>query len=155
MWPLMRPLPSIADAVRMAAPQVNGGEFLSMCLESKDTDKALGMAERSCWCLFRICVTSSAADASGTSGGGGGGGGGVGSGRGTVHRDSYGRFAADTKGGDNTSLGWNDYMRISDFLAPENAYLVDDTATFSASFYVIRCRHCALKIPPCPLFRPR
>ena len=55
-----------------------------------------------------------------------------------VHRDSYGRFAADNKSGDNTSLGWNDYMRMSDFLAPNAGYLVEDTAVFSASFHVIK-----------------
>lgn len=38
-----------------------------------------------------------------------------------VHKDSYGRFAADSKAGDNTSLGWNDFMRMSDFLAPGGA----------------------------------
>ena len=55
-----------------------------------------------------------------------------------VHRDSYGRFAGDTKAGDNTSLGWNDFMRMSDFLSPDAGFLLEDTAVFSASFHVIR-----------------
>ena len=62
---------------------VNGTDYLSMCLESKDTDKT-GNAERSCWCLFRMSVMTQAQK-----------------GR-HMHRDSYGRFAADSKTGDNT-----------------------------------------------------
>lgn len=62
---------------------VGGTEFLSMCLESKDTDKS-GGNERSCWCLFRMSVLSQ-----------------IQGGR-HMHRDSYGRFAADSKTGDNT-----------------------------------------------------
>ena len=55
-----------------------------------------------------------------------------------MHRDSFGRFAADNKGGDNTSLGWNDYMKMSDFVRADSGFLVDDTAVFSTSFHVIR-----------------
>ena len=55
-----------------------------------------------------------------------------------MHRDSYGRFAADNKSGDNTSLGWNDYMKMSDFVRLEAGFLVDDTAVFSTSFLVIK-----------------
>ena len=62
---------------------VNSTDYLSMCLESKDTDKT-GNAERSCWCLFRMSVMTQAQK-----------------GR-HMHRDSYGRFAADSKTGDNT-----------------------------------------------------
>eukprot|EP00897_Mesotaenium_endlicherianum_P001858 jgi/Mesen1/16/ME1053887C03907 len=100
---------------------VGGAEFLSMCLESKDTEKS-GAPERSCWCLFRMSVLNQR------------------TGGNHVHRDSYGRFAADNKSGDNTSLGWNDYMRMADFVAPDGGYLApaDDTAVFSASFHVIR-----------------
>eukprot|EP01018_Ginkgo_biloba_P001927 Gb_20787 [translate_table: standard] len=98
---------------------VNGLEYLSMCLESKDTDKS-AVPERSCWCLFRISVLNQRA------------------GMNHMHRDSYGRFAADNKSGDNTSLGWNDYMQMADFVYPEMGYLVDDTSVFSASFHVIK-----------------
>ncbi|MQL85323.1 hypothetical protein Taro_017837 [Colocasia esculenta] len=105
---------------------VAGQEYLSMCLESKDTEKSLLPSDRSCWCLFRMSVLIQRPP--GGSGGGGG----------HVHRDSYGRFAADNKGGDNTSLGWNDFMKMSDFVAAENGYLVDDTVVFSASFHVIK-----------------
>jgi hypothetical protein len=98
---------------------VSGIDYLSMCLESKDTEKS-SVPERSCWCLFRMSVLNQRA------------------GMNHMHRDSYGRFAADNKSGDNTSLGWNDYMKMADFVAPEMGYLVDDTAVFSASFHVIK-----------------
>ncbi|CAL9091809.1 unnamed protein product [Musa acuminata var. zebrina] len=107
---------------------VAGADHLSMCLESKDTEKtAVATAgpsapalERSCWCLFRMSVLNQRP------------------GLNHVHRDSYGRFAADNKSGDNTSLGWNDYMRMEDFVGPDAGFLVDDTAVFSTSFHVIR-----------------
>lgn len=99
---------------------VGGVDHLSMCLESKDTEKA---SDRSCWCLFRMSVLNQKP------------------GMNHVHRDSYGRFAADNKGGDNTSLGWNDYMRMMDFVGPESGYLADDTAVFSTSFHVIKETH--------------
>lgn len=98
---------------------VGGVEHLSMCLESKDTEKTL-IPDRSCWCLFRMSALNQKP------------------GLNHVHRDSYGRFAADNKGGDNTSLGWNDYMKMSDFLSADTGYLVDDTAVFSTSFHVIK-----------------
>lgn len=98
---------------------VNGVEYLSMCLESKDTEKAL-VSDRSCWCLFRMSVLNQKP------------------GLNHMHRDSYGRFAADNKTGDNTSLGWNDYMKMPDFVGPESGFLVDDTAVFSTSFHVIK-----------------
>ncbi|XP_027080715.1 uncharacterized protein [Coffea arabica] len=99
---------------------VNGVDYLSMCLESKDTEKSLGVSDRSCWCLFRMSVLNQKP------------------GFNHMHRDSYGRFAADNKSGDNTSLGWNDYMKMSDFIGTESGYLVDDMAVFSTSFHVIK-----------------
>lgn len=109
-------------ALRMSVYQstVGGSEFLSVCLESKDTEKT-GSTDRTCWCLFRLAVQPQSED-----------------GGKVVHRDSYGRFAFDSRSGDNTSLGWNDFMKLSDFTAPEAAYLVGDTAVFSTSFHVIR-----------------
>ncbi|XP_052209829.1 uncharacterized protein LOC127813105 [Diospyros lotus] len=98
---------------------VNGVDYLSMCLESKDTEKTL-VSDRSCWCLFRMSVLNQKP------------------GLNHMHRDSYGRFAADNKSGDNTSLGWNDYMKMSDFIGPESGFLLDDTAVFSTSFHVIK-----------------
>ncbi|KAF8034987.1 hypothetical protein BT93_C1116 [Corymbia citriodora subsp. variegata] len=98
---------------------VNGTDYLSMCLESKDTEKAL-QGDKSCWCLFRMSVLNQKP------------------GFNHMHRDSYGRFAADNKSGDNTSLGWNDYMKMADFVGPESGFLVDDTAIFSTSFHVIK-----------------
>ncbi|XP_061340973.1 uncharacterized protein LOC133287392 [Gastrolobium bilobum] len=99
---------------------VNGVEYLSMCLESKDTDKTVVLSDRSCWCLFRMSVLNQKPGSN------------------HMHRDSYGRFAADNKSGDNTSLGWNDYMKMSDFIGSESGFLVDDTAVFSTSFHVIK-----------------
>uniref|UniRef100_A0A7N0T9N2 MATH domain-containing protein n=1 Tax=Kalanchoe fedtschenkoi TaxID=63787 RepID=A0A7N0T9N2_KALFE len=98
---------------------VNGVEYLSMCLESKDTEKNI-LSDRSCWCLFRMSVLNQKQGLT------------------HMHRDSYGRFAADNKSGDNTSLGWNDYMKMTEFVGPESGYLVDDTAVFSTSFHVIK-----------------
>ncbi|PHT44930.1 hypothetical protein CQW23_14088 [Capsicum baccatum] len=98
---------------------VNGVEYLSMCLESKDTEKTL-ISDRSCWCLFRMSVLNQKP------------------GLNHMHRDSYGRFAADNKSGDNTSLGWNDYMKMVDFMGPDSGFLIDDTAVFSTSFHVIK-----------------
>lgn len=103
---------------------VNGVEYLSMCLESKDTEKNTGTVmlppDRSCWCLFRMSVLNQKP------------------GMNHMQRDSYGRFAADNKSGDNTSLGWNDYMKMSDFVGVDMGFLVDDTAVFSTSFNVIK-----------------
>ncbi|XP_065850485.1 uncharacterized protein [Euphorbia lathyris] len=98
---------------------VNGQDYLSMCLESKDTEKIV-VSDRSCWCLFRMSVLNQKPGSN------------------HMHRDSYGRFAADNKTGDNTSLGWNDYMKMSDFVGPDSGFLVDDTAVFSTSFHVIK-----------------
>ncbi|KAJ0640715.1 putative ubiquitinyl hydrolase 1 [Helianthus annuus] len=102
---------------------VNGVDYLSMCLESKDTEKA-SVSDRSCWCLFRMSVLNQKP------------------GMNHIHRDSYGRFAADNKSGDNTSLGWNDYMKMMDFSGADSGFLVDDTAVFSTSFHVIK-EHCS------------
>ena len=101
---------------------VNGVDYLSMCLESKDTEKTLNAdkTDKSCWCLFRMSVLNQKP------------------GMNHMHRDSYGRFAADNKSGDNTSLGWNDYMKMGDFVGGESGFLVDDTAVFSTSFHVIK-----------------
>ncbi|CAI8599607.1 unnamed protein product [Vicia faba] len=99
---------------------VNGVDYLSMCLESKDTDKNVVLSDRSCWCLFRMSVLNQKPATN------------------HMHRDSYGRFAADNKSGDNTSLGWNDYMKMSDFVGTDSGFVVDDTAVFSTSFHVIK-----------------
>lgn len=99
---------------------VNGVDYLSMCLESKDTEKTVLLSDRSCWCLFRMSVLNQKPGSN------------------HMHRDSYGRFAADNKSGDNTSLGWNDYMKMSDFVGLDTGFLVDDTAVFSTSFHVIK-----------------
>ncbi|KAL9250162.1 MATH domain and coiled-coil domain-containing protein [Drosera capensis] len=100
---------------------VNGVEYLSMCLESKDVDKSnYLLPERSCWCLFRMSVLNQKP------------------GLNHMHRDSYGRFASDNKSGDNTSLGWNDFMVMSDFIGPDAGFLLDDTVVFSTSFHGVK-----------------
>lgn len=112
---------------------VNGVEYLSMCLESKDTEKsASSVSDKSCWCLFRMSVLNQK----------------PGSGSSHVHRDSYGRFSADSKCGDNTSLGWNDYMKMTEFVSPESGFLVEDAAVFSTSFHVIKETSNFQKISP-------
>lgn len=160
----LRPEP-VCSGTALALPQssVGGREYLSMCLESKDAERAAGAGgERSCWCLFRMSVISQARQTLahtptwrgqawaplGRSGQWAAvphgtwmrarRGGGVGlerlrawvlswnpenpaarrqvAGGKHVHRDSYGRFAADARAGDNTSLGWNDYMLLDEFL---------------------------------------
>lgn len=104
MQKIMSPVfPAGGCQLRLSVYQsmVNDVEYLSMCLESKDADKASG-SEKSCWCLFRMSVLSHKE-------------------KGGSHmlRDSYGRFAGDARTGDNTSLGWNDYMLMGDFFDPE------------------------------------
>ena len=137
---IMSPVFPAADcSLRLSvyATQVAGAEYLSMCLESKDTEKsttnANGIrvdAERSCWCLFRMSVLPSAPEPAPGSG--------TPPPRGAVFKDSYGRFAADTKSGDNTSLGWNDFQLMSTFVDANAGYLHQDTATFSVVFHVIK-----------------
>lgn len=94
-------------------------DYLSLCLESKETDKS-GPSERSCWCLFRLSLQGESPTSK------------------PMHRDSYGRFAADSKTGDNTSLGWNDFVTMAAFMDTETGYMQDDTATFTAAFHVIK-----------------
>lgn len=121
---IMSPVFAAGDcSLRLSVYQslVHDADHLSMCLESKDAEKP-SAAERSCWCLFRMSVQSHKE-------------------KGGSHmlRDSYGRFSGDAKTGDNMSLGWNDYMRMSDFLDPAQGYVSeDDTAVFCASFHIIR-----------------
>ncbi|CAL9234010.1 unnamed protein product [Arabidopsis halleri] len=99
---------------------VNEQEYLSMCLDSKDTEKSTVVSDKSSWCLFSMSALNQKPGCT------------------HMNRESYGRFAADNKSGDNTSVGWNDYMKMSDFLNPEAGFLVDDTAVFSTSFHVIK-----------------
>lgn len=77
---------------------VNVVEYLSRCLENKDTENNVLMSDKSCWCLFRMSVLNQKPSA----------------GSKHIRRDSFGRFVADNKGGDNTCLGWNDYMKMED-----------------------------------------
>lgn len=96
---------------------VDGTEYLSLCLESKDPDKS-EVGERTCWSLFRISVLNQHA-------------------RQHRHRDSYGRFTADSESGDNTSLGWNEYMKMQEFTDEVNGFLVDNTAVFQVTYHVL------------------
>jgi hypothetical protein len=130
--------PAGGCALRMSVYQsaVGGGEHLSVCLESKDTERgAAAGGERTAWCLFRLAVAP--ADEGANGGANGAAAAGAAAPR-AVTRDSYGRFAADARGGDNSSLGWNDFMRMEDFAGEGSPYLVGDTAVFSAQYHVVR-----------------
>ncbi|KAL6899599.1 hypothetical protein ACP4OV_006257 [Aristida adscensionis] len=112
---------------------VSGADHLSVCLESKEpavqavsgssasalasTGSGSGVpdGDRGCWCLFRVSILNQK------------------SGGGHIHKDSYGRFGAD-----NASLGWGDYIKMDEFLATDNGYLVDGAVVFSASVHVIK-----------------
>jgi MATH domain len=103
-------------------------DYLSMCLETKDGEKGSnggsgnGGSDRTCWCLFRMSVLAGR-DTDGSH----------------MVRDSFGRFAADAATGDTTSLGWNDFMLMHDFLNPAEGHVsADGTAVFCASFHIIR-----------------
>lgn len=57
---IMSPLFTAGEcSLRLSVYQstVQAVDYLSVCLESKDTDKA-GPTERTCWCLFRLSVNS-------------------------------------------------------------------------------------------------
>ncbi|CAE6008488.1 unnamed protein product [Arabidopsis arenosa] len=98
---------------------VNEQEYLSMCLDSSDTEKTV-LSDKSSWCLFSMSALNQKPGCT------------------HMNKESYGRFAADNRSGDNTSVGWNDYMKMSDFVNPEAGFLVDDTAVFSTSFHLIK-----------------
>ncbi|KAG7567707.1 MATH/TRAF domain [Arabidopsis thaliana x Arabidopsis arenosa] len=98
---------------------VNEQEYLSMCLDSSDTEKTV-LSDKSSWCLFSMSALNQKPGCT------------------HMNRESYGRFAADNRSGDNTSVGWNDYMKMSDFVNPKAGFLVDDAAVFSTSFHVIK-----------------
>lgn len=133
MQKIMSPVfPAGGCQLRLSVYQstVNDVEYLSMCLESKDADKSPA-SDKSCWCLFRMSVISHKE-------------------KGGSHmlRDSYGRFASDARTGDNTSLGWNDYMPISDFFDTAQAYVSPEgTAVFTTSFHIIKESSSFVRLP--------
>lgn len=133
MQKIMSPVfPAGGCQLRLSVYQstVNDVEYLSMCLESKDADKSPA-SDKSCWCLFRMCVISHKE-------------------KGGSHmlRDSYGRFASDARTGDNTSLGWNDYMPIADFFDATQAYVSPEgTAVFTTSFHIIKESSSFVRLP--------
>ncbi|VAI58444.1 unnamed protein product [Triticum turgidum subsp. durum] len=112
---------------------VSGAEHLSVCLEGKEpvvqatsassasalasTSAGSGVpdADRGCWCLFRVSILNQKPGGS------------------HIHRDSYGRFGADS-----ASLGWGDYLKMDDFLAADGGYLFDGAVVFNASVHVIK-----------------
>ncbi|KAJ6992560.1 uncharacterized protein [Populus alba] len=99
--------------VNLSKSMVNGAENLSLFLEIKDIEKN-PVIDRSCWCLFRISVLSQKPGVS------------------HVSREYYGRFG----GGGDTSLGWTEFMKISDFF--DEGYVVDDNVLISVSFNAIQ-----------------
>ncbi|KAJ1279954.1 hypothetical protein BS78_04G194900 [Paspalum vaginatum] len=112
---------------------VSGADHLSVCLESKEpvVQVASGSSasalvsggagsgvpdgDRGCWCLFRISILNQRSGGS------------------HIHKDSYGRFGADS-----ASLGWGDYIKMDEFLAVDSGYVVDGAVVFSASVHVIK-----------------
>jgi hypothetical protein len=124
MQKIMSPVFPAGDCLlRLSVYQSMVGEtdYLSMCLETKDSEKGAA-SDKTCWCLFRMSVLSHKE-------------------RGGQHmvRDSFGRFATDAASGDTTSLGWNDFMLMRDFLGPEERHVSDDgTAVFCVSYHIIR-----------------
>lgn len=112
---------------------VSGAEHLSVCLEGKEpvvqatsassasalasTSAGSGVpdADRGCWCLFRVSILNQKPGGS------------------HIHRDSYGRFGADS-----ASLGWGDYLKMDEFLAADGGYLFDGAVVFNASVHVIK-----------------
>lgn len=111
---------------------VSGADHLSVCLEGKEpvaqattvssasalasTSAGSGVLDdRGCWCLFRVSILNQ------NPGGN------------HIHKDSYGRFAADS-----ASLGWGDYLKMDDFLAADGGYLFDGAVVFTASVHVIK-----------------
>ncbi|CAG9460218.1 unnamed protein product [Pedinophyceae sp. YPF-701] len=129
---IMSPLfPASECNLRLSVYQsvVAGSDHLSMCLESKDGERA-NVPEKTCWCLFRMTVHNQEDPKK------------------HMHRDSYGRFTSDSASGDNSSLGWNDYMPMSQFLDPSLGYLVGQTAVFAASFHIIKETCNFLRVAP-------
>ncbi|CAM0945239.1 unnamed protein product [Alopecurus aequalis] len=111
---------------------VSGADHLSVCLEGKEpvvqansASSASALASTSagsgvpddcgCWCLFRVSILNQ------NPGGN------------HIHKDSYGRFGADS-----ASLGWGDYLKMDEFLAADGGYLFDGAVVFSASVHVIK-----------------
>ena len=62
-----------------------------------DADPGVMTHERNAWMLFRVSAVNEL-DATRS-----------------THRDSHGRFASDARGGNHTSLGWNDFMPMDVF----------------------------------------
>lgn len=94
---------------------INGVEYLSMCLEGRDF-----LQDRNCWCIFRVSVLNQK------------------QGLNQFYKESYGRFGPDIEGGDGCSLGWIDYMEMSQFIEPANGFFVDGAVVFSTSFHAIK-----------------
>lgn len=110
--------------VNVHKTKVNEVEHLSLSLEVDDFEahKCARCATlgRSSWCLFRISVLNQrpALD--------------------HMHRDSFGRFNWVSSNGDNKTLGWTDYMKMSDFVGSDKGFLVDDTVVFTVSFNALK-----------------
>ncbi|KAK6273252.1 hypothetical protein POUND7_010335 [Theobroma cacao] len=102
--------------------KVDGVECLSLFLEANEAHKcrkcvALVMSS---WSLFRISVLNQRP------------------GLNHMHRDSYGRLSWDNSNGDDTTLGWTDYMKMFDFIGSDKGFVVDDTVVLTVSFNAIK-----------------
>ncbi|XP_022729174.1 uncharacterized protein LOC111284647 isoform X2 [Durio zibethinus] len=108
--------------IKVYKTKVNGVGCLSLFLEASEAHKCAKCAtpDKSSWCLFRISVLNQRP------------------GLNHMHRDSYGRFNEENSNGDDTTLGWTDYLKILDFIGSDKGFVVDDTVVFTVSFNAIK-----------------
>ncbi|XVE71506.1 hypothetical protein DITRI_Ditri10aG0156300 [Diplodiscus trichospermus] len=108
--------------VNVTKTRVKEVECLSLFLEAIEVHKCDKCAafDKSSWCLFRISVLNQSP------------------GLNHMHRDSYGRLNWVNSSGDNNTLGWTDYMKMSDFIGSDKGFVVDDTVVFTVSFNALK-----------------
>ncbi|XP_021276357.1 uncharacterized protein LOC110410806 isoform X2 [Herrania umbratica] len=102
--------------------KVDGVECLSLFLEANEAHKCRKCValNTSSWCLFQISVLNQRP------------------GLNHMRRDSYGRLSWDNSNGDDTTLGWTDYMKMFDFIGSDKGFVVDDSVVLSVSFNAIK-----------------
>ncbi|XVE98392.1 hypothetical protein REPUB_Repub03eG0102800 [Reevesia pubescens] len=100
---------------------VLNGKFTWKANEDHKCPKCAAL-DNSSWCLFQILVLNQSQRP----------------GLSHMHRNSYGRFNRVNANGDDTTLGWTDYMKMSDFIGSDKGFVVDDTVVFTVSFNAIK-----------------
>jgi hypothetical protein len=71
----------------------------------QDLEASAAEHEKTCWCLFRLGITSAKEGSK------------------PFIRESFGRFSTDLKQTDSASLGWNDFMLMDTFTDEAAGYL--------------------------------